>query len=187
MAIAKCPNNHYYDNVKYKECPHCTRAAIMGGNNQYNVELNSKTIPITEAERVGNSPNDKEEPIDSQKTVALNVKNGLSNPLTGWLVCIGGENKGRAFEIHMGKNFVGRSLKMDIVVNDPKIGRENHFTVVYEPKTIKFYVAQGNGITYYNDKLLSGSHELKENDTIEAGSSKYLFVPYCKKGRDWNE
>lgn len=182
MSISKCPNNHYYDNVKYKECPHCTRAAIMGGSSR--VEIGSKTIPISPNDKVDDPQN---EPIDSQKTVALFVKDGTSNPLTGWLVCIGGENKGRAFEIHMGKNFVGRSLKMDIVVNDPKIGRDNHFTVVYEPKTIKFYVTQGNGITYYNEKLLSGSHELKENDTIEAGSSKYLFVPYCKKGRDWND
>lgn len=29
MAVVKCANSHYYDNEKYKECPHCASAGLF--------------------------------------------------------------------------------------------------------------------------------------------------------------
>ncbi len=192
MAIVQCENKHYYDNSKYSECPHCQKARDRGEDPSRFSE--NKTIAkfshkrdtddnvMTQSLRnaVGGAN-------DSQKTVALYFKDKNMNPIAGWLVCTDGENKGRSFEIHIGKNFVGRSMKMDIHTNDEKISRENHFSIIYEPNSVRFYVLQGKGITYYNGKILSDAEELSEGDEIEAGSSKYTFVPFCKEGRDWND
>lgn len=189
MAIVQCPQKHFYDDKKFQECPHCKKA--QAGELIYD---DNKTVAkfTSPASGIGGAFSNVVSSVstaadDGNKTVGLYFKNKSINPISGWLVCTQGENKGRSFEIHIGKNFVGRSMKMDIHTNDESISRENHFSIIYEPNSIKFYLVPGNGMTYYNGKLLSEATELREDDTIGAGKSKYAFVPFCKEGRDWND
>lgn len=194
MAIVQCENDHYFDNIKFSECPHCKKMKACGEDPSKFKE--NKTVAKFDYKRSSSSADDASD-ISScfrnsaenteQKTIAVYFSQKNMNPIAGWLVCLEGENKGRSFEIHVGKNFVGRSMKMDIHTNDEKISRENHFSVIYEPNAVEFYVLQGNGITYYNGKLLNGAEKLNDGDEIEAGGSKYVFVPFCKEGRDWND
>lgn len=193
MSVVQCENKHFYDNEKYKECPHCKRAVEQGKNpgdfaeNKtvakfvHRHDSNSDSI-LTKSLR--NSLNNSNE---VQKTVAKYFVDRNMNPIAGWLVCTEGENKGRSFEIHIGKNFVGRSMKMDIHTNDERISRENHFAIIYEPKEAEFYAVQGNGLTYFNGTILTDAEKLSEDDELLAGSSTYVFIPFCKKGRDWND
>lgn len=179
MAVVQCANKHYYDNVKHSECPHCKKAMASG----IDPLAENKTIAKIPGNMMGalGSFGDN----DEKKTIGvLRMKN--INPIAGWLVCIDGENKGRSFEVHVGKNFVGRSMRMDINTNDESISRDNHFTIIYEPNESVFYLQPGNGLTYHNGKLLSEAGQLKENDKVKAGKSEYVFVPYCKEGRGWN-
>jgi hypothetical protein len=191
MAIVQCENKHYYDNVKYSECPHCKRAKANGQDPSEFKE--NKTVAkfvhkkSDDGEMLTQDLRKSDTVDDAQKTVGKYFLDKNMNPIAGWLVCVSGENRGRSFEIHTGKNFVGRSMKMDIHTNDEQISRENHFSIVYDPTEIKFYIIQGNGITYFNDEMLADAKDLTEDDTIEAGGSKYTFVPFCKKGREWNE
>ena len=195
MAVVKCQNNHYYDDKKYQKCPFCNKD-VSGQNNAQEVDTGeNKTI----AKNFHQNHSDymptqslrsmvRNNAVDSaQKTVGLYAAGKNSNPIAGWLVCQEGENKGRSYEIHVGKNFVGRSMTNDIHINDKMVSREQHFTVVYEPLNIEFYVMQGNGITYYNGEILCDAESLKEGDIIRAGSSEYIFVPFCREGRNWNE
>lgn len=193
MAVIQCENKHFYDNSKYKECPHCKRA-IEKGDNPKDFGENKTVAKFTHRHNSDNDinltkslRNAVNSSDDNQKTVAKYFVDKNMNPIAGWLVCTKGENKGRSFEIHIGKNFVGRSMKMDIHTNDERISRENHFSIIYDPKDVEFYAVQGNGITYYNGEILTNAVSLKEDDEIEAGSSTYVFVPFCKKGRDWND
>jgi len=198
MAIVKCPNQHYYDNAKYDQCPHCLKMQNgAGSESTRDIDIGeNKTIAKFSTPEFSNSGEMKTQSLRNsvranidvaQKTVAKYMIDKNINPIAGWLVCTEGENRGRSFEIHIGKNFVGRSMKNDIHINDEKVSRDNHFSVIFEPIAIEFYVLQGKGITYYNGEMLSDAEPLKEGDIIQAGESKYLFVPYCKKGREWDE
>ena len=183
MAIVQCENNHYFDNVKFKECPHCKRAEIRGEDPAKFIE-NITVAKIKDFSDL--KTKQKEVDVNSATVPKLNLGKNI-NPVAGWMVCVAGENCGRSFEIHIGKNYVGRSMKMDISTNDEQISRENHFSVIYEPKSNGFFVMEGNGITYLNETMLSGAVNLNEGDEIEAGSSRYVFVPYCKEGRVWSD
>ena len=176
MAIVKCANNHFYDNNKNGECPYCKKLAENPDAQNPAEQWYSNRGPVGRT-AASDGP---------QKTVAVFFQNKHINPVSGWIVCIDGENKGRSFEVHVGKNFVGRSMKMDINTNDESISRDNHFSIVYEPVKSVFYLVPGNGVTYHNDQILSVAEVLTEGDTIGAGKSKYTFVPYCKEGRGWN-
>ena len=194
MAVIKCANGHYYDDAKYQQCPHCqrndsNRESSDGfdiGENKTVAKANYKNEDIiaTQSLRSMVKNNSVE---DSLKTVGIYSTGRNSNPIAGWLVGIKGENRGRSFEIHIGKNFVGRSMNNDIHINDERVSREQHFSVIYEPVNIEFYVMQGKGITYYNGTILCDAEKLQDGDIIQAGSSEYMFVPYCREGRDWNE
>lgn len=182
MAIVQCKNKHYYDNVKYKECPHCKR--MLGTGQNPVIDDVGVTVPFF-PEQIDGGGNSAES--QQQKTIGAFFAGKNVNPISGWLVCIDGENRGRSFEIHVGKNYVGRSMKMDIHTNDDTISRENHFSIVFEPISCSFYVVAGNGLAYLNGNMITEAEPLKEDDQIEAGKSRYVFVPYCRKGRDWND
>lgn len=183
MAVVKCENNHYYDNDKFEVCPHCAKNNANGGSVK-SVEQKTvfkySNIPVNTRSTLSNDESD-----DSGKTDSIFRKK--SNPVSGWLVCTQGENKGRSFELHLGKNFVGRSMKSDVVINDPQISRQNHFCVIYEPFSAKFHLQSGSSVVHLNSQMLEKAQELKENDVIDAGESSFVFVPFCKKGRDWND
>lgn len=198
MAIIRCENKHYYDNSKFKQCPHCKRNGAIEGGLGTNISSGglgeNKTVAMfldRETEKKTVSFDNLKDDILTQngelKTVGLFFQSKNMNPIAGWLVCIEGENKGRSFEIHIGKNFLGRSMKMDIHTNDELITNENHCAVIYEPISVRYYIVAGEGMTYCNGKIVSESAEIFEDDEISAGRSKYVFIPFCRKGRDWSE
>lgn len=187
MAVIQCSKGHFYDTKKFQSCPHCER----GMEEIHQQDGFVRTVSMNKDEAASGRitldhrfENDLNESV--QKTVSLFVKNGNSNPVSGWLICLEGENKGRSFDLHIGKNFIGRSMRSDVVINDPQVSRENHFSIIYDPRSRNFYITTGSSIVYLNSNLLEQPSILKENDSIEIGSSKFMFVPFCKEGRDWD-
>ena len=61
------------------------------------------------------------------------------------------------------------------------------FSIVYDPKTNNFSFVPGGGETHINNMVVNSVQQLCEDDVLEAGQTKYLFVPYCKEGRTWDE
>ena len=190
MATIRCPKGHWYDNVKFTSCPHCERgyAAIDKMDEMdypvfFPVQNTGKTI-AGKPDILSNNNNEED---GEGKTVSLFVKTGKSNPVSGWLVCIKGENKGRSFELHIGQNFVGRSMKSDLVINDKHVSREKHFAVVYDPRSKSFFISNGVSPVYLNGSLVEKSSAMKEDDIVGVGESEFRFIPFCKEGRDWND
>ena len=109
--------------------------------------------------------------------------------MTGWLVCIKGEERGQDYRLHVGKNFIGRSPSMDVILtDDKKISREKHCAVIYEPKRNLFYLsAEGGNLVYLNDTLAESSRQLNEGDRITVGDTTFIFIPFCRGERKWEE
>ena len=108
-------------------------------------------------------------------------------PVTGWLVCMTGSEQGKDYRLHTGKNFVGRSTAMDVVLIDDKtISREKHCSVVYDPKGNVFYVSSENGnLTYVNNVMIESPVKLMSGDQITIGETKLIFISFCEEGRTW--
>ena len=133
MAIVQCENGHYYDDEKYTACPHCGEE---GGED-------SSTMSFVEEEELAH---DKLAVMagGGEKTVGFFQGRIKLDPVVGWIVCTEGPERGRDYRIHVGRNFVGRSYKMDIsIIDDKAISRENHCSLVYDPMHGDFILVPG--------------------------------------------
>ena len=111
-------------------------------------------------------------------------------PVVGWLVCVKGANKGKEYRIHSDYNYVGSASGDIIITGDPKISREKHMLVTYDPETRKFYVAPASGanIVRLNDKgLVGGAEELKNYDVIRTGDTSLMFISFCGPDFSWED
>ncbi len=113
-----------------------------------------------------------------------------SDPVVGWLVCIGGKHFGQSFIIGAGKNSIGRNDDNRIVLSmDNSVSRSKHALITYEPKKRNFYLQPGDssGLTYLNDDYIDESKKLKAKDIIELGESKFIFIPLCDETFTWED
>ena len=176
MAIVKCENGHYYDDVKYAACPHC------GGS----IGEDDKTVSFISEEELAR--NKLAAMIDSdEKTVGFFQTRMKADPVVGWLVCTEGQERGRDYRIRSGRNFVGRSYKMDISIHDDHaVSRDNHCSIVFDPVHGDFIIVPGEGtITYINGQPLTEPKHFEDGDTIGIGDSVFIFIAFCKGERKW--
>ncbi len=126
---------------------------------------------------------------EKDKTVSLFHGAQGVVPVTGWLVCISGREAGKDYRLHAGKNFIGRSLTMDVpIVGDKSVARNKHCSVVYEPKDNTFFIAGESGnVVYLNDKTVENFAELGPDDVLRIGETELVMVPYCKEDRRWEK
>ena len=91
-----------------------------------------------------------------ERTISIFSSKGHFVPVVGWLVCTDGVEKGRDYRLVSGRNFIGRAYQMDVSIPDDKgISRENHCSVVYDPKTKKFCLVPGENVVFYNGEKIS--------------------------------
>lgn len=179
MAIIKCQFGHYYDNVKYKECPHCNTDNV--NESEYNEVTIAKIAGDRMKKNLASFVAGKDE-----RTIGIYSLKGQFKPVVGWFICTEGNEKGRDYRISSGRNFIGRSYQMDISISDDKeISRDNHCSVVFDPKSILFSIVPGESIVYHNGNELLKPMELKPYDKIILGKTTLQFVPYCKEGVMW--
>ncbi|MCL1834984.1 MAG: FHA domain-containing protein [Oscillospiraceae bacterium] len=188
MAIKKCPNGHYFDDLKYPACPHCEGNAAA---TPVSKGEDPKTVAMREPQISGTKPQERSRRITTgakdDVTVGIFTSKMQADPVVGWLVGQSGSERGRDYRLHTGRNFIGRSIKMDVALaDDEEISRENHCSILYDPANAAYYIAQGEGTnTYLNGTLLTGASKLAEGDTIRLGNAEMVFIPYCKEDRKW--
>jgi hypothetical protein len=195
MGIKKCSNGHFFDDEKYDFCPYCDEK----NNNSNGDQRKEKKSPFSLFEKtVAKFKSDtldsvtvaysqvSQEEKDDQLTVAKYMIDDVGAPVSGWLVCIEGREKGKSFEIRQGVNYVGRNSDMDIAfINEHSITRNKHFSLVFEPKKAETFIKPEMGTVYLNEQFVEGAEKIKENDIISAGDMKFIFVPYCNGERKW--
>ena len=137
----------------------------------------------------GNAPSGVSGGGDDQMTVSFYKRALGAEPVTGWLVCVKGAHFGEDFRLKSGRNFIGRSSDMDVVIaKDNAVSRERHAVVVYEPKGNMFLVMPGESkeLCYLNDEVALTPKELKPNDMLTVGDTKLMFIPCCSAVFNWD-
>ena len=127
---------------------------------------------------------------DIQPTQPIFV-NGVSGfePVTGWLVCIDGPERGKDYHIRPGYNTIGRAETNTICIRgDNAISREKAATIGYDDmdKSFFFGPSDSHNIVRVNNKGVIGQTYIKAYDVLTIGSSKFLFIPLCGEHFDWN-
>lgn len=127
-------------------------------------------------------------------TEAVNYNKGgvfaKSQPLTGWLVCIDGAEKGKDYRIHEEYNYIGRSPKMDVcIAGDGSVSWERHAIIAYDREERMFFFAPSSGgsIVRHNGRAVLNNVQLKGGDQLKIGNSTFLFVPFCGENFQWEE
>lgn len=209
MAV-KCKNGHWYDPNMHRTCPHCKRASEQLRLTLDDVKEDDKTVSIADVDvslgeqldtldalhrtEVNNGmiqPQEKNEQEEEDRTISFGFF-GMDNdlpPVTGWLVCIQGDQRGSDYRLHSGKNFLGRSPSMDVVLADDKsVSRDKHCSVVYDPKGNHFYLTPEKGnVVLRNGKLVEKAEKLQERDTLQLGETILQFIPFCQEDITWEE
>lgn len=182
MKLSRCKSGHYYDTTKHSLCPYCS----------IDINLESKkTLPLgNQSLDTKTLPNEEVNIETEEKTIGMYHKTIGIDPVVGWLVCIEGTDKGRDYRIRSGRNFVGRSEKMDInIAGDRSISRERHAIIIYDPKKDIFLIDPGDSreMVYLNNEGVYSATIIKSYDMIELGESKLLFIPLCGGDFKWEE
>lgn len=144
--------------------------------------------PLREAVQmaVGRMPDED----DGRAANAYQGRGRIIDPVVGWLVCIEGADFGSSFIIKSGRNFVGRSGDMDIVLHgDSSISRVKHAIILYEPKRREFIAQAGESreLFYVNEEVVLNSIRLKQHDILMIGNTKLMFFPCCGENFGWDD
>lgn len=210
MKLIKCNNGHFYDEERYETCPHCKGVSSQGdnvtvpvmrspANDAVTVALNQgsnqeETTPLQSNEKsslkeaVSAASAGKIE-LSGDKTVGFFSHTIGTEPVVGWLVCVGGEHFGEDFKLKSGRNFIGRAAGMDVSISkDTTVSRERHAIIVYEPRGNTFIVQPGDSkeLCYLNDEVVLAPREIKVNDKLLVGKTELMFIPCCSKAFHWD-
>lgn len=163
-SLIRCQNGHLFSGRRYGTvCPYC------------NVETKTQ-----EKEDINfNGEEVEDETIFHEEF-----------PVCAWIVCIEGARRGKDYKIREGKNFIGRADDMDIqILGDNKIERRNHAIIVFDPKKKENMLLPGdsNGLVYLNEEAVYTPQSLGEQDVIEIGESKFIFIPFCGDNFMWED
>lgn len=178
-------HGHYFDSEKYKECPICKAGNDILIENEKRTQAlfytdNNSAKSDIRTERYFEKSNQEGHTIGVYRIQKV-------NPVAAWIVCRKGSCRGKFFAIYTGKNTIGTSRKMDIVLNGKEICEEEHACIVYDYRNVVFYITGLNGTIQINQKDTIGWNELHPNDSITIGDLVFDFIPYCNKERNWNE
>ena len=219
MIMKQCVKGHWYDESKFPSCPFCkenrtpdfsssaqvltvpgeteqrcdTTASLFSqtGSNLWNgnhAGMDSVTQPLTD------DPLKKDTEVTQPAFSPVGNKEGRGSgavlPVTGWIVCIGGPNKGMDYRITPANNRIGR-LEGDIILKgDEAISRKEMATITYVHQENTFYIQPGSEAKNYirlNNKFLPTSAPLAAYDRIEIGNSEFIFVPFCSDRFQWQQ
>jgi len=186
--MTRCPEGHFYDPAKHNACPWCALPQDAGAGEQ-------KTRPVAPPPLPGASPVPPAGSAGPKPGATVRVGAGAAagarnEPVVGWLVCLGGPDRGKDYRLHAEKNFLGRAPHMDIVIeSDATVSREKHGVVVFDPKKKSFWVLPGDasGLVYLNGEMVNSPAVMKADDVIELGQTKLVLVPFCGDKYNWSE
>lgn len=174
MSVIKCNKcGRYYERERHRKCPYC-------GINDMDTD---RTVMLDED--YSHSPvRNRTETCDL--TIGEFSFFTGTKPVTGWLVCVEGNSRGRDYKLFSGWNRIGSSPEMQVCITDDDRISRMHGAVVYDSRSNLFHaVSEAGNLIYINGETLEDSRIITSGDTIEIGSSKFVFIAFCEEGRTW--
>lgn len=213
MELRRCNYGHSYDPSISPECPECAAMAghtvpLVNVDMGYNAPgyagfgpmdgagktepIQRDTVPVNPQPAAWASADDYKTAgysADSYNpTMPVNAVQDMAvRPVTGWLVCVEGPEKGKDFRLHSDMNYIGRTKANDVVLSDPTVSRERHAMVAYDTRGKMFFFAPANGssLVRQNGRPVLSTVELKAGDRLEIGEGIYMFMPLCGENFEW--
>lgn len=183
MAVARCARGHYFDNEKFKVCPHCTSHKANVPELYSEMQADTYAAEYIRKNRAG-AP--QEEDADMEKTIGIYQSRTSSRYAAGWLVCIKGEEYGCSYPLYAGFNRIGKSRECDITLTDPLVSKQEHCSVVYEEKKNIFFVLPKDGcFVYVDEMIIGGAQELKNGQVVTVGETELEMVVFCAENKRW--
>lgn len=218
MNIRRCAYGHFYDGDEHgDECPFCAQMkgaqaekdpeppaddgtevkaeAGAGTEPEPTVTPAAEPAPTAEPEPESEpepepasfSPSPAAAPAPAAEPAGAPLDPDL---VVGWLVCVSGPARGRSYELHAGRNFIGRAAISDVALpEDATVARERQASVIFDPRTARFSVTanETRELTYVNGELVYDHCDLTANDVLLVGSTHLMLVPLCGTGFAWAE
>jgi hypothetical protein len=129
-------------------------------------------------------------PGDDMTRLVSSSHGAVHDPVVGWLVVIAGPGRGRSVEIGVGANPIGRAQgqKLCLDFGDPQISRERHAVVIYDPRSQRFFLNNGEvrNLTYVDNEVVLAPVELAGGETITVGDTQLRFVRFCDDNFSWS-
>ena len=176
--LTRCPEGHFYDGNKFRVCPYCQQAAG----------------PVKPTMPMPGMPTPEAKPVDPAQLDEMGATQGYyagmeKAPVIGWLVIVDGPWKGQDFRLCPGKNYIGRSRDMDVVLDDPMVSRNKHAVVLFDPvsSTALCQPGESRELFYLNGKVVTETVALKRRDILSIGKTKLAFMPFCDEEFTWEE
>ncbi len=201
MNLVRCDRGHFYDGDKFSQCPHCApneddrevtisiEHEVKGEERNTVQTATNETLSLKDAV-AASTTSIADDDDDMGKTVRFYDDVAGSEPCVGWLVGVNGETFGECFALTSGKNFIGRSNDMDVVLlKDNKVSRNKHAILIYEPKSRMFIAQPGESkeLFYLNDEVVLNNQQMKKNDVLLIGDTKLMLIPCCDEQFCWED
>lgn len=146
------------------------------------------------ADAMENAQNYSVTPDDDNRTVSYYSQKitqpVFQEPVVGWLVATKGKYFGQSFNLKSGRNFIGRSITMDVCLEgENSVSRERHAVIIYEPRERLFIAQPGDSreLFYINDEVVLDNIVLKPYDVISMGKVDMIIIPCCTKQFAWED
>ena len=166
---------------------------LLAPNRFYNREKNAGqkedddiTVALRSPNRFYASGNGTLQDEDEERTMA--ILPGQRTRVTGWLVCVEGELKGRDFRIHEDNNWIGAGDKNDICLRGAgNVSVQNHCSIIYDRVNIHFFLVGGNGEKTRLNEAPLGSRPavINKGDRLRIGDCVFEFIPFCMENHVW--
>lgn len=203
MAVVQCKNNHYYDNVKFRECPHC--AKMMEDGDTGRAVLETQRAGVYASEYIRRSIQSRSVPEQGMQERSMHKPQGMpardrkeGAPVSakrleggytvGWLVCVDGADYGRDFPLYAGFNRIGREVENDVILTDMQVSAEEHCSVIYEERRNVFYIVPKAGsLVYADDVPVEQAEEIENGTLLTVGETNLELVVFCKGEKRWKK
>lgn len=188
MATKKCSNGHLYDPAIYGDkCPFCPSGSTRV-NSEFSFEGHgtrvlgeephpTETVSVDGMESVGGGT-----VVRRAKTSENDAEATVGRRLVGLLVSYSDVMEGEVYKVYEGRTTIGRDRTCDIPFPKDKHMSSQHLLIQYVGAKGAFRAQEydkgsANG-TYVNGKVyvLGDVVELKNNDILVIGSTKFIFL-----------